>query len=179
MSELPARLIDADAPPTGTVVAYVAVGSNLGDRAAHVAHAFAALVAAPGVRLVRRSTVHETAPVGPPGQGPYLNAVAELATSLSPRELLATLLDIERTRGRDRANEVRFGPRTLDLDLLAWGPAQPGGARIDVPGLTVPHPRMHERPFVLLPLAEVAPDLAAAAAAGTGVHFVRDSDPRS
>lgn len=163
--------LDADAPPAGTVAAFVAVGSNVGDRASHVAFAFAALDAAPGVRLVRRSTLHETDPVGPPGQGPYLNAVVELATSLSPLQLLATLLDIERARGRDRSREVRFGPRTLDLDLLAWGAARPGGAFIDAPGLTVPHPRMHERPFVLVPLAEVAPDLAAAAAAGAGIHL--------
>lgn len=168
--------VDPDRPPDGTVVAFVAVGSNVGDRASHVAFAFAALDAAPGVRLVRRSTIHETDPVGPPGQGPYLNAAVELATSLSPRQLLATLLDIERTRGRDRAQEVRFGPRTLDLDLLAWGPARPGGGRIDAPGLTVPHPRMHERAFVLEPLAEIAPDVVAAA---TGVHFGRGTDPRS
>ena len=162
--------LDPDLVPESTVVAFVAIGSNLGDRAAHVAHAFAALDRSPGIRVVRRSTVHETAPVGPPGQGPYLNAVAELATSLSPRQLLATLLDIERTRGRDRTAEVRFGPRTLDLDLLAWGPAMPGGRTIDAPGLQVPHPRMHERPFVLEPLAEIAPEVAAAAR-GRGVHF--------
>jgi 2-amino-4-hydroxy-6-hydroxymethyldihydropteridine diphosphokinase len=119
--------------------------------------------------VVRRSTVHETDPVGPPGQGPYLNAVAELATSLSARQLLATLLDIERARGRDRAAEVRFGPRTLDLDLLAWGPATPGGRSIDVPGLQVPHPRMHERRFVLDPLAEIAPEVASRAVGG--IHF--------
>ena len=161
--------IDPDLVPDSTVVAFVAIGSNLGDRASHVAHAFAALDRSPGLRVVRRSTVHETDPVGPPGQGPYLNAVAELATSLSARQLLATLLDIERARGRDRAAEVRFGPRTLDLDLLAWGPATPGGRSIDVPGLQVPHPRMHERRFVLDPLAEIAPEVASRAVGG--IHF--------
>ena len=170
--------IDPDAVPAGTVTAYVAVGSNLGDRVSHVMHAFEALDRAAGVRLVRRSTVHETEPVGPPGQGPYLNAVAELITALSPRQLLATLLAIERTRGRDRAREVRFGPRTLDLDLLMWGAAQPGGAVIAAPGIEVPHPRMHERPFVLQPLAELDADLARRAASSP-VHFPPGSQDRA
>lgn len=163
------RPIDPDMPPGAAVAAWIALGSNVGDRQAHLAHAFEAIGQVPGVRLVRRSSVRETEPVGPPGQGPYLNAVAELATSLSARQLLATLLDIERARGRDRAAEVRFGPRTLDLDLLAWGPATPGGRSIDVPGLQVPHPRMHERRFVLDPLAEIAPEVAARAVGG--IHF--------
>lgn len=154
------RLLDPDGIPDGTVAAFVAVGSNLGDRMSHVVHAFDALDRSPGVRVVRRSTIHETEPVGPPGQGPYLNAVVELATALPARRLLAMLLEIERLRGRDRSREERFGPRTLDLDLLTWGAAVPGGAAIDVPGLVVPHPRMHGRPFVLEPLAELAPELA-------------------
>lgn len=158
------RLLDPDVPPEGTVTAFVAIGSNVGDRMAHVAFALEELDRSPGVRLIRRSTLHETQPVGPPGQGPYLNAVVELASGLSPRQLLLTLLDIERKRGRDRSREARFGPRTLDLDLLTWGTATPGDAAIDAPGLVVPHPRMHERPFVLLPLAELAPDLARRAA---------------
>jgi 2-amino-4-hydroxy-6-hydroxymethyldihydropteridine diphosphokinase len=163
-------IIDPNARPDGTVTSFVGVGSNVGDRAAHVAFAFDALDRAAGIRLVRRSTIHETAPVGPPGQGPYLNAVVELAVGLSPMELLATLLDIERVRGRDRATEIRFGPRTLDLDILTWGAAEPGGARIDSPGLVVPHPRMHDRVFVLAPLAELDPALASRAAS-THVHL--------
>ena len=162
--------IDPEVRPAGTVTSFIGVGSNVGDRAAHMAFAFDALERAPGIRLVRRSTIHETAPVGPSGQGPYLNAVVELAVGLSPAELLATLLEIERLRGRDRASEIRFGPRTLDLDILTWGAAEPGRARIDSPGLVVPHPRMHDRAFVLLPLAELDPAIASRAAASP-VHF--------
>ena len=162
--------VDPNERPTGTVTAFIGVGSNVGDRAAHVAFAFDALDRAAGIRLVRRSTIHETAPVGPPGQGPYLNAVVELAVSLAPVELLRVLLDIERRCGRDRATEIRFGPRTLDLDILTWGAAAPGGARIDSPGLVVPHPRMHDRQFVLVPLAELDPEIARRAASAA-VHF--------
>jgi 2-amino-4-hydroxy-6-hydroxymethyldihydropteridine diphosphokinase len=163
------RALDPDRAPAQPVAAFVALGSNLGDRAAHLEHALAALAALPATRVVATSSVRETDPVGPPGQGPYLNAVAELRTALAPRALLAALLAVERERGRDRSREVRFGPRTLDLDLLCWGTAVPGGDRLDAPGLTVPHPRMHERAFVLEPLAELAPALAASARA-TGIH---------
>jgi 2-amino-4-hydroxy-6-hydroxymethyldihydropteridine diphosphokinase len=162
--------VDPNERPAGTVTAFIGVGSNVGDRAAHVSFAFDALDRSAGIRLVRRSAIHETAPVGPPGQGPYLNAVVELAVSLAPVELLRVLLDIERRCGRDRATEIRFGPRTLDLDILTWGAAAPGGARIDSPGLVVPHPRMHDRPFVLVPLAELDPELARRAASAA-VHF--------
>lgn len=173
------RPIDPDLAPTGPVAAWIALGSNVGDRQAHLAHAFEAIGQVPGVRLVRRSSVRETEPVGPPGQGPYLNAVAEVETTLAARALLEALLDIERRRGRDRSQEVRFGPRTLDLDLLAWGDAVPGGdAAIDVPGLSVPHPRMHARAFVLEPLAELAPSLANAAASAC-VHFPAEPDART
>ena len=179
MSPPAPRPIDPDAPPCAPVVAWVALGSNVGDRAAHLAHAFEAIARVPGVRRVRRSSVRETDPVGPPGQGPYLNAVAEVETTLAPRALLLALLAIERERGRDRTQEVRFGPRTLDLDLLAWGDAVPGGpAAIDVPGLTVPHPRMHARAFVLEPLAELAPSVARAAASAC-VHFPAEPDART
>ena len=173
------RPIDPDMPPGAAVAAWIALGSNVGDRQAHLAHAFEAIGQVPGVRLVRRSSVRETEPVGPPGQGPYLNAVAEVETTLAARALLEALLDIERRRGRDRSQEVRFGPRTLDLDLLAWGDAVPGGdAAIDVPGLSVPHPRMHARAFVLEPLAELAPSLARAAASAC-VHFPAEPDART
>lgn len=130
--------------------AYVALGSNLGDRQANLDAAVAAL---PG-KVIARSRSHETEPVGPPGQGPYLNAAAVLETALPPGELLVELLRIERTLGRDRsADAPRWGPRTIDLDLLLYDDLV-----IDEPGLTLPHPRMHERRFVLAPLAEVAPD---------------------
>lgn len=175
------RMIDPNAKPHQAVTAFVALGSNLGDRSGHMDHAFRALASTDGIRLVRQSSIHETAPVGPPGQGPYLNAVAEISTELSPNALLAALLHIESQRGRDRSSEVRFGPRTLDLDILIWDRRDPAAlsahdaplARIDAPGLTVPHPRMHERPFVLLPLAELDPELACLAAVRP-VHF--DSD---
>ena len=179
MSRPVPRTVDPDVPPTSSVHAWVGLGSNVGDRAAHLAYAFDAIARIAGVRAVRRSSVRETDPVGPPGQGPYLNAVAEVETTLAARPLLDALLAIERERGRDRSREVRFGPRTLDLDLLAWGDAVPGGgAVIDVPGLAVPHPRMHARPFVLDPLAELAPALARAAASAC-VHFPAEPDART
>ena len=135
--------------------AWIALGSNLGDRRAHLAAAVAQLRASAGIRVEAVSTPLETAPLGgPAGQGPYLNAVASLSTRLPPRALLERLLAIERAEGRERRGEVRFGPRTLDLDLLLYG-----DLRLDEPGLVLPHPRMEERVFVLAPLAELAPDL--------------------
>jgi len=137
----------------GEDIAFVALGSNLGAREAHLEHALAALRATDGVREVRVSSRYETAPVGPGVQGPYLNAVARLVTSLAPRALLERLLAIEAERGRERGSE-RNAPRTLDLDLLLYGDRE-----IDEPGLEVPHPRMCERAFVLEPLCELAPEL--------------------
>jgi len=131
---------------------FVALGSNLGDREETLRRALARLVATPGVELVAVSRLFETAPVGPP-QPAYLNAVAELETTLSARALLARLLAIEEEAGRMRGGE-RFGPRTLDLDLLLFG-----AETIDEPGLVVPHPRLAERAFVLEPLAELAGEL--------------------
>lgn len=136
------------------VRAYVALGSNLGDRYEHMRRGVAGLAALPGTRLVAQSDLFETEPVGPVAQGRFLNAAAELRTSLTPRALLEELQSIERACGRLRVSGERWGPRTLDLDLLLYG-----GAIIDEPGLTVPHPRLHERLFVLLPLAQIAPDL--------------------
>ncbi len=107
----------------------------------------------PGSRVTAASSIFETAPVGPVPQGAFLNATAAVQTTLSARELLDRLQQIERSRDRDRAGEQRWGPRTLDLDLVLYG-----DAIIDEPGLTVPHPRMHERRFVLEPLAEIAAD---------------------
>lgn len=133
----------------GRVTAAVAVGSNLGDRAAHLAFARAHLETL--LSGCRFSTVHETEPVGVVGsQPPFLNAVAVGATDLTPRELLTVLLALEQFRGRQRP-QVN-APRTLDLDLILHGEAI-----VDRPDLRVPHPRFRERLFVLEPLVEVAP----------------------
>ena len=132
--------------------AYVSIGTNLGDRAAHVDFAVRALGELPETRVEALSPLFETDPVGPPPQGPYLNAVARLATSLAPRALLDGLLAIERRAGRERG--ARNAARTLDLDLLLYGDRV-----VDEPGLALPHPRLAERAFVLEPLASLAPDL--------------------
>lgn len=131
--------------------AYVAIGSNLGDRLAHLQTAVDGLAATDGIVVVAVSSVYETDPVGPE-QPDYLNAVVALELSLSARELLAVAqrleVDAERVRGE------RWGPRTLDVDLLLVG-----DERIDERDLVVPHPRMADRGFVLVPLADVAPDV--------------------
>jgi 2-amino-4-hydroxy-6-hydroxymethyldihydropteridine diphosphokinase len=132
--------------------AYVALGSNLGDRAAILRHALAALAGTPGVERLRASSLYETEPIGPP-QGPYLNAVAELETTLDAGALFARLGELESAAGRVRT-AVRNAPRRLDLDLLLFD-----DACIETPALVVPHPRLHERAFVLVPLAELAADL--------------------
>jgi 2-amino-4-hydroxy-6-hydroxymethyldihydropteridine diphosphokinase len=128
-------------------LAYVGLGSNLGDREQLVRRA-AELVGA-----LRLSTVIETEPWGYENQPRFLNAVAELETQLTPRQLLDHLLDVERRLGRERVGH-RWGPRTIDLDLLLYG-----DETIDEPGLVVPHPRLVEREFVLRPLAELVPAL--------------------
>ena len=135
------------------VDAYIALGSNLGDRRSHLARAARALRAMPGSSGLRLSPVYETAPLGPPPQGPYLNAVAQLRSNLAPRDLLMQLHAIERAEGRERG-AVRLAPRTLDLDLLLYGTL-----RIDAADIVVPHPRLHERAFVLEPLRDLAPEL--------------------
>ena len=135
---------------SAAVLAAVAWGSNLGDRQAAVASALARLAAEPGVRLVAGSRTRETEPVGGPPQGRYLNGVVVVETTLAPRALLDALLRIEEAGGRVRAE--RDGPRTIDLDLLLHGDAV-----VDEPRLTLPHPRMDARRFVLEPLAEVLP----------------------
>ncbi|HET7610371.1 MAG TPA: 2-amino-4-hydroxy-6-hydroxymethyldihydropteridine diphosphokinase [Rhodanobacteraceae bacterium] len=136
----------------GPSAAYVALGSNLDDPAAQVERGFAALAALPGTRLRARSRLYRTPPWGVVDQPSFVNAVAALETSLAPRELLEALLAIEAGAGRVRG--ARNGPRTLDLDLLLHGDLELCEA-----GLTLPHPRLHERAFVLLPLADVAPGL--------------------
>jgi 2-amino-4-hydroxy-6-hydroxymethyldihydropteridine diphosphokinase len=142
--------------------AYVAVGSNLGDRWARLAQAARALRAAPGVAVVRGSRVWDAAPVGPP-QPRYLNAVLELETTRTPGALLAILHQVEQAAGRTR--DVHWGARTLDLDLLLYG-----DLTVREPGLTVPHPGMESRRFVLAPLAELRPQLLVP---GTGLRVWR------
>lgn len=136
---------------------HVGLGSNLGDRLRNLAAAIGWFTRHPDlaahVEVVRASLAYETDPIGPPGQGPYLNAAATLRTDLPPERLLAAFLEIERAAGRDRSIGERNGPRILDLDLLL-----DGATILDLPGLAVPHPRLRERGFVLIPLAEIAPD---------------------
>jgi len=132
----------------------VGLGSNLGEREATLWKALEGLGATEGIEVLAVSSFRETDPVGVIDQPRFVNAAAALETSLSPRELLERLLDVERSLGRDRAVEERWGPRTLDLDLLLYG-----GESIDEPGLEVPHPRLTERAFVLEPLLELDPDL--------------------
>jgi 2-amino-4-hydroxy-6-hydroxymethyldihydropteridine diphosphokinase len=133
--------------------AYVGLGANLGDRRRALRAAVDALSAEDGVEVVSVSVLRETEPVGVGQQPLYLNGAAELETTLTARELLDRLLAVEQRFGRIRVSG-EHGPRTLDLDLLLYGDEV-----IDEPGLTVPHPRLHERRFVLEPLAELAPGL--------------------
>ncbi len=136
------------------VRACIGLGGNIGDVAAALRAALAALDALPGTRLVRASRFYRTPAWGVEAQPDFINAVAVLDTTLPARALLDALLDIERAHGRERAADgSRWGPRTLDLDLLLYGEAV-----IDEPGLVVPHPQLHARAFVLVPLAEVAAD---------------------
>jgi 2-amino-4-hydroxy-6-hydroxymethyldihydropteridine diphosphokinase len=131
------------------VLAYLSLGSNLGDRAAHLRDGVAVVAADDAVRV---SALYETAPVGGPEQGPYLNVVVELETTATPHELLARCQAAESAAARVRT--VRFGPRTLDCDVLLVD-----ALTVDAPDLVVPHPRMWQRRFVLQPLADLAPHL--------------------
>ncbi len=137
---------------------FIALGSNLGDRAQHIRDALRELAEAGDIRVLALSSLHETDPVGgPPGQPRYLNAAAELATDLEPHTLLQRMQAIEQRHGRERT--IPNGPRTLDLDLLLYRDRV-----LDEPDLCVPHPRMWQREFVLKPLAEICdPDRLAAA----------------
>jgi 2-amino-4-hydroxy-6-hydroxymethyldihydropteridine diphosphokinase len=129
--------------------AFVALGANLGEREAQIERALRSL-ATRGTSIRSRSSLYLTEPVGGPPQGSFLNAAAELDTDLSPEALLEACLSVERAMGRVRT--VKDGPRTIDLDLLLYG-----AERRDAGGLVLPHPRMHLRRFVLVPLAEIAP----------------------
>ena len=134
--------------------AYVGLGSNLGDREATVRRAVELLGERPGIDVAAVSTLRETDPVGYEDQPRFLNGVVALEVDLTARGLLDELLAIERELGRDRSQEPRWGPRTIDLDLLLYG-----DETVEEPGLTVPHPRVAERQFVLEPLHELDPDL--------------------
>jgi 2-amino-4-hydroxy-6-hydroxymethyldihydropteridine diphosphokinase len=134
------------------VPAYIGVGSNLGDSRVRVLAAFGELATLPRTRLIARSRLYRTRPFGPVQQGDFINAVAGLLTQLSAQELLQGIRGIEAAAGRVRAE--RWGPRTLDLDLLVHGTET-----IETPELTVPHPGIAERGFVLAPLADIAPAL--------------------
>jgi 2-amino-4-hydroxy-6-hydroxymethyldihydropteridine diphosphokinase len=154
------------------VTAYVALGANLGDPAQALRDALHRLDHMPGIRLLKASSLYRTAPIDSSGPD-YLNAVAELAITLTAPDLLVALQAVELVHGRERP--YRNAPRTLDLDLLLYG-----DARIESPQLTVPHPRMWERAFVLVPLNEVAParvdPQALQAVAGQGVEQLATSD---
>lgn len=132
---------------------YIAMGSNVGKRRQHLIHAIEAMEKIREFHYPRISQIYETSPVGGPAkQGKYLNAVLEIETLLTPQEVLKHLLAIEKKLGRKRS--VKNAPRTIDLDLLLYE-----GKVIEEPGLTLPHPRLHERLFVLKPLCDLAPEL--------------------
>ncbi len=135
-------------------IAFVGLGGNVGDAAASLREALTALQGMPQIRLLRASRLYRTPAWGITAQADFVNAVAMIETTLAPSALLAQLLRIEHAAGRDRRADGsdRWGPRILDLDLLLYG-----DAIIDLPGLKVPHPHLHERAFVLVPLLEIAP----------------------
>lgn len=134
-----------------SVTAYIGIGANLGDARANVLDAVERLRRLPGAQLEAVSSLYRTAPVDSSGDD-YVNAVARLGTALPAQQLLEALFEIEQAHGRERP--YRNAPRTLDLDLLLYGDQQ-----IATPSLAVPHPRMHQRAFVLMPLLEIAPDI--------------------
>jgi len=147
--------------------AFVGLGANQGDAAANVERAADLLAQLPHTRLIAKSRLYRTPAWGETAQADFINAVAALDTDLAPRQLLDALLALEREFGRDRSAATRWGPRTLDLDVLLFG-----DARIDEPGLNVPHPHLHERAFALLPLLELAPHIGI-----PGVGLARDCLP--
>ncbi len=139
-------------PKIQTSRVFVALGSNLNDPSSQVTRAFEAIGNLPKTMLIKQSSLYQSAPVGYANQPDFINAVAEIRTQLSPGDLLDALLNIEHAAGRERP--FANAPRVLDCDLLLYG-----DMAIHTEKLTLPHPRMHERGFVLLPLAEIAPDL--------------------
>ena len=147
-----ARECLSDASRQYKELAYIGFGSNIGDRHVYIRNALHRLAAVEGVILQKVSSLYETAPVGYEEQGQFLNGVAEIRTSLSPRCLLHSLKEIERQIGRQ--HRVRWGPREIDLDLLIYGDVCLRG-----PELVIPHPEMHRRQFVLVPFAEIASEV--------------------
>ena len=133
-------------------LAYIGFGSNIGDRLAHIQNAIHVLSKTEGITLQKISSVYKTAPVGYEAQAEFLNGVAAIQTSLSPLSLLHTLKDIETEVGRQ--HRIRWGPREIDLDILIYG-----DLCLQTEKLVIPHPEMHLRRFVLVPLAEIAPDV--------------------
>lgn len=134
--------------------AHIGLGSNLGERATTLMKAVQMLDDLPGIDVHRISQFIETNPVGPSEQGKYLNAAAEIETTLSPQKLLSVMHEVEEALGRDRSAEKRWGPRTCDLDMLLFGTVI-----INTPEVTVPHPRLHQRLFVLHAMVEIAADV--------------------
>lgn len=141
-------------PKKESTIVYIGLGANLGEREATIAKALRLLHEDDRTSVLGSTVPIETEPVGYEDQPRFLNAAAKLVTTRSPRELLELLLGLERVLGRVRGEGPRYGPRTIDLDLLVYG-----NETIDEPGLVVPHPRLHERRFVLEPLAELDPAL--------------------
>ena len=151
-SKAESRKGERPAADHGSVVtAFVALGSNLGDPVAQIRSALSTLASMLETRLVQHSSFYRNPPVGYLDQPEFVNAVAEIRTRLAPRDLLDQVLALERNQGRTR--DFANAPRTIDLDILLYG-----GHVVNEPGLTIPHPRMLERAFVLVPLAEIAPD---------------------
>jgi 2-amino-4-hydroxy-6-hydroxymethyldihydropteridine diphosphokinase len=163
--------------PTRTAIAALAFGSNIGDKAGNIRAAAARLDARPDITLVALSPLYRTEPWGLTDQDWFVNACALVTTTLDPHGLLAACKAVEAELGRRQA--VRWGPRLIDIDVLAFD-----GIRLDTPALTIPHPRMRERAFVLVPLAEIAPEMdvggvtakeALEAVGRKGVEILRDS----
>lgn len=153
------------APPAPVRRAYLGLGSNLGDRAAQLQAAVDGLGAIDGIAVVAVSPVYETEPVGGPDQPDYLNAVVAVDTPLSARRLLEVAQRLETEAGRDRATEERWGPRPLDVDVLLVG-----DEHVEEPDLVVPHPRLYERAFVMVPLSDLDPMLAPWVPRETGIR---------
>ena len=153
MNETHNSTLTKNSSKTEMKIVYVALGSNIDNPPQQLSQAVQELASLPQTNLIKTSTFYWTKPVGPQNQPNYLNGVAAIASALLPEELLTHLLAIEKKHHRTRTSE-RFGPRTLDLDLLLYDMDV-----INLPHLTIPHPRMKERNFVIYPLAEIAPDL--------------------